>query len=69
MTEKYCKIDRAAGTFTLQLATWHNTYPLDTLERWRDFYVEQRSMFSKCRDTYDETIALLENALAERDAQ
>ncbi|MBR9763897.1 MAG: hypothetical protein GYB53_10330 [Rhodobacteraceae bacterium] len=61
-------MDREAGTFTLQLATWHNTYPLETLDRWLEFYREQRSIFSKCRDTYDETIELLEKAVAERDA-
>ncbi|MBY5973636.1 hypothetical protein [Pseudooceanicola marinus] len=67
MSENTCEIDRAAGTFTLNLETWGNTYPLDTLERWLAFYREQRDLFPKSRNSYDKTIALLENALAERD--
>ncbi|MBR9766622.1 MAG: hypothetical protein GYB53_24685 [Rhodobacteraceae bacterium] len=68
MSTNYCKIDREAGTFTLQLATWHNIYPLETLDSWLTFYREQRRLFPKSRDTYDETIALLEQAAAEHDA-
>lgn len=67
MAQKYCTIDREAGTFTLRLSTWFNTYPLDTLDRWIEFYKEQKELFPKSLDTYDESIRLLEAARAERD--
>ena len=67
MSENTCEIDRAAGTFTLSLESWGNTYPLEKLDRWLAFYREQRELFPKSLKSYDETIALLEKALAERD--
>ncbi|MBT9385102.1 hypothetical protein KM176_14625 [Pseudooceanicola sp. CBS1P-1] len=62
--EANCTLDREAGTFTLALGTWENTYPVADLDRWLAFYRSQREHFPKSLDTYDRTIALLEQAQA-----
>lgn len=65
MQDKYCKIDREAGTFTLRTGDWFNTYPLETLGDWLEFYRFQREHFPKSLKTYDATIRLLEEAQKE----
>ncbi len=65
MRDVYCKIDRDAGIFTLRTGDWFNTYPLDTLESWLEFYRSQRVHFPKSGNTYDATIGLLEAGLKE----
>ncbi|MCA0919820.1 hypothetical protein [Pseudooceanicola nanhaiensis] len=65
MSDRFCTLDRAGGTFTLTLGSWSNTYPLDQMETWLAFYRYQRDHFPKSLKSYDETIRLLEEARKE----
>ncbi|MDQ7263986.1 hypothetical protein NM680_19505 [Paracoccus sp. PS-1] len=48
------------STFTLTGKIWSATYPLDELPKWLAFYRSRRARFPKAGDSYDATIAALE---------
>jgi hypothetical protein len=56
-------IDREAGTYTLTGKVWANTYPLEDMPRWLEFYRHQREKFPKADGAYDEIIRVLEGAV------
>ena len=58
------------STFTLTGKVWQATYPLDELQKWLAFYRSRRARFPKAADSYEPTIAALEElerALATKD--
>lgn len=57
-------IDREAGTYTLTGKVWANTYPLEDMPKWLEFYRRQRENFPKADGAYDDIIGVLEEGLA-----
>lgn len=47
-------------TFTLTGEIWSATYPLDELPKWLAFYRGRKARFPKAGNSYDATIAALE---------
>jgi hypothetical protein len=57
-------IDKAAGIFTLTGKVWANTYPLEDMPKWLEFYRRQSENFPKADGAYDDIIATLEHGMA-----
>lgn len=57
-------IDKSAGTFTLTGKVWANTYPLEDMPKWLEFYRRQSENFPKSDGAYDDIIGVLEQGLA-----
>jgi hypothetical protein len=56
-------IDKSSGTFTLTGKVWANTYPLEDMPKWLEFYRRQRENFPKADGAYDAIIGALEEGL------
>lgn len=56
-------IDREAGTYTLTGKVWANTYPLEDMPKWLEFYRRQRENFPKADGAYDDIIGVLEQGV------
>ncbi len=56
-------IDKSAGTFTLTGKVWANTYPLEDMPKWLEFYRRQSANFPKADGAYDDIIGVLEEAV------
>jgi hypothetical protein len=57
-------IDQAAGTFTLTGKVWANSYPLEDMPKWLEFYRRQAENFPKADGAYDDIIGVLEQGMA-----
>jgi hypothetical protein len=57
-------IDREADTFTLTGKVWANTYPLEDMQKWLEFYRRQSANFPKADGAYDDIIGVLEQGMA-----
>jgi hypothetical protein len=57
-------IDKSTSTYTLTGKVWSNTYPLEDMPKWLEFYRRQRENFPKADGAYDDIIAVLEQGIA-----
>lgn len=56
---------RDGDTFTLTDGDWSNTYPIEDLGKWLEFYRHMQANFPKARGAYDESVRVLEQLAAE----
>ncbi|KGJ11598.1 hypothetical protein EQ718_02365 [Paracoccus versutus] len=54
------KVTHDESTFTLTGKIWSATYPLEELPKWLAFYRGRKARFPKAGNSYDATIAALE---------
>ena len=54
------KVTHDESTFTLTGTIWSATYPLEELPKWLAFYRSRKARFPKAGNSYDATIAALE---------
>lgn len=59
------KATRDGDTFTLTDGDWSNTYPVEDLGKWLEFYRTMQVRFPKANGAYDESVAALERLAAE----